>query len=118
MAMSLLTDQIAALILAGMLGVIALFQLMLALGRPWGQWAYGGFHEGVLPDNLRMTSTVAVAVWSVAALLVLEAGEVIALGISPTVVRPAMWTLAAVLGLGTLMNAISGLMDKREAMNL
>ena len=52
------------------LAVIAIFELLLALGVPWGRAAWGGSQEVLSPD-LRMASAVAVVVWVGAALLVL-----------------------------------------------
>lgn len=41
---------------------MALFQLALALGAPWGQAAYGG-GSAELPRELRIPSAVAVALF-------------------------------------------------------
>ncbi len=49
--------------------VIALFQVGLAAGLPWGAAAYGGSHPGVLPANLRLISVVAAITWSGVAVL-------------------------------------------------
>jgi hypothetical protein len=91
---------------AVLLLAVAVFQVLLALGLPFGEAAWGGGHR-VLPRKLRVASAVAGAVWAVAALTVLERGGVLSSGIGPAVTRPAVWVLTALLALGTLMNAIS-----------
>ena len=56
----------AALLLGGITG----FQVALAAGAPWGSLAWGGSHDGVLPDRLRAASGVAAAGWGVATVVV------------------------------------------------
>ena len=91
---------------AFLLLAVALFQVLLALGLPFGEAAWGGGHR-VLPRNLRVGSAVAAVVWVAAALIVLERGAVLSLGIGPATTGPAVWVLTALLALGTLMNAAS-----------
>ena len=50
--MDLSTGYLAACLTIG----LALFQLMLALGMPWGDYVWGGFHKGKLPASLRFGS--------------------------------------------------------------
>jgi hypothetical protein len=47
---------IAAGVAVGLLVVVAVFQLALALGAPFGKAAWGGAHDGVLPPRLRAAS--------------------------------------------------------------
>lgn len=86
--------------------VIAMFQVGLALGAPWGRASWGGAHEGTLPTNLRVASAVAIAVWLGAASLILaRAGA-----FRPQPSRPirwGTWALAALLGAGAVMNSAS-----------
>lgn len=56
----------AAVLLAG----VAVFQVSLAAGAPWGRLAWGGRHDGVLPPTLRVSSAGAAAVWGAAAVAV------------------------------------------------
>ena len=58
---------IAALIMAGM----TIFQLLLVLGFPYGNIAWGGKHK-ILPKNLRIGSLVSVFVFIYAFVCVLE----------------------------------------------
>ena len=66
--------RIAAVAAAVLLGVISVFQVLLALGVPWGSAVYGGGSagpDGVLPSGLRVASTVAAVILAVAAWVVL-----------------------------------------------
>jgi hypothetical protein len=98
----------AAIVAVVLLGVIAGFQLALALGAPWGAAAWGGQHPGVLPRRLRIASGVAaVLVYPLVIAIVLAAAGIIGddwLAIDGAIL---MWVLAGMLGLGALMNFAS-----------
>ena len=53
-----------------LLGGITGFQVALAAGAPWGRLAWGGSHEGTLPDGLRVASGAAAVVWGAATVAV------------------------------------------------
>lgn len=98
---------LAGLLAALALGVLALFQLGLAAGMPWGAAAWGGEHPGVLPARLRVASAVAgLVLYPIIGAVVLSAAGIIGdwLPFDPTV---AMWVLAAFFALGIVMNAVS-----------
>ena len=57
---------VAALLLGGITG----FQVALAAGAPAGRLAWGGSHDGTLPDGLRAASGVAAMVWGAATVAV------------------------------------------------
>ena len=42
--------------------IVSLFQIALALGAPWGAYAYGGARTGKLPVGFRINSVVAAIV--------------------------------------------------------
>ena len=42
--------------------IVSLFQIALALGAPWGEYAYGGARVGKLPIGFRINSVVAAVV--------------------------------------------------------
>ena len=94
---------------------LAVFQISLAAGAPWGAFAWGGQHDGTLPGRLRVGSAVSVLLYAVFALVTLDrAGLTDAL---PTaVVVPAAWVLVAYLALGVVMNAISRSRAERMTM--
>ena len=97
--------QLVAGLAAVGLCVVAIFQLAIALGAPVGRASWGGTHEGALPTNLRAASACAVAVWTLAALVILGRAD---LGLlSGDYLRWASWVLVAVLVVGTITNAAS-----------
>jgi hypothetical protein len=86
-------------------GVIAAFQLALALGAPFGRAAWGGGHVR-LPGRLRVASAVAIGIWILAAMVVL--GRVgYASPLAPGVFRWAIWILVGLLAIGAIMNFAS-----------
>ena len=86
--------------------VLAGFQLALALGAPLGRAAWGGTHEQ-LPTSLRIASAFAVAVWALAALIVLRRGGFRISPVPPAMARWGTWILVGLLALGALANFAS-----------
>jgi hypothetical protein len=85
---------------------IAVFQIALALGAPWGRAAWGGRHER-LPTGYRIASLFAAVFWIVAALVVLAAGGFEWSPVSAATAEWATWVLFGLLVVGTLMNLAS-----------
>jgi len=99
---------LASLIAAGMLTVVAVFQLALALGMPAKRMAWGGQYEGKLPTGLRVASGVAgLVIYPLAILLILEAGGVTDFDVIPNVGSIGMWVLTGLFALGGLLNLFS-----------
>lgn len=94
-----LTAGLAALLLVA----IAVFQARLAAGAPWGEYAWGGQHPGVLPTKFRAASGVAVVLYLALALVPLGAAGWI--GWAP----PAflLWGLTVFFVVGALANGAS-----------
>jgi hypothetical protein len=84
--------------------IVALFQIALALGAPWGAYAYGGARTGKLPVGFRINSVVAAVV------MVAISGHYLAqLGVFEPVLDPAgnsvvNWVLVGFTGLAALAN--------------
>ena len=97
---------LAATIAAAGFLVIAAFQLLLALGAPLGRAAYGGRNVELSP-TLRRTSAVAVVIWLVAAVLILGAGDVVALPLPDVVLGIGPWVLVVLSVLGAIVNLAS-----------
>ncbi|TFB66837.1 hypothetical protein [Cryobacterium sp. Hz9] len=64
--------MIAAIAFVTLIGLLVLFQLSLALGAPWGRFAWGGQHPGVLPFGYRIASGVSILIYGFIALLALD----------------------------------------------
>ena len=98
--------RVAAVLAALLLARLICFQLLLAAALPLGEYAWGGAHR-VLPRPLRISSVLATVIYGLAALTILEAANVTDLVASAELPRTAVWALAALFGLGIVMNAIS-----------
>jgi hypothetical protein len=86
---------------------MAVFQLLIVLGAPLGQLAWGGFHPGKLPKKLRWASLVSVAVFILATICVLEkSGQINLIGI-PDFVQIMIWIFTVIFGLSTIANFYS-----------
>ena len=98
--------QIASVVAAiGFLGLMC-FQILLALGLPFGQVAWGGKFKK-LPLGFRLASLFSAGIMAFAAILVLEKATIFSVLNTPKVVTFGIWILAAFLGLNTISNFIS-----------
>jgi hypothetical protein len=105
---------LAAIVLTAILGILAVFQLALALGAPLGHFAWGGSHR-VLPARLRIGSLVSIVIYAIIAVLALDRAGVI--DVVPDVVSTVgMWVVFAYFVLGIVMNAISRSKPERYTM--
>jgi hypothetical protein len=97
----LLAARIAAVLLLG----VAAFQLLLALGAPWGSWTQGGANAGVLPAGNRVLAAVSCALLVVMAFAILaRAGSGPFRGLPRGVVTFLAWATTVYAGLGVLLN--------------
>ena len=100
--------ELAAIVAVLLLAVIAVFQLALALGAPWGRAAWGGQHEAVLPTRLRIASGVAaVIVYPTVILLVLASSGLVRADRLQGNGAVAMWFLTGLFAIGALLNLAS-----------
>ena len=103
------TDQVAGLVFVALASVMAIFQIALALGAPWGAAAYGGTNPGTLPTRQRVTSGIAgVVLYPLTALFVADVSGVFDLGWTAGQSSVWLWVLAGLFAVGTLANAMSG----------
>ncbi len=108
-------SQFSAILFTAVIGALCLFQLALALGAPWGRFAWGGQHEGRLPAGYRVGSVAGILVYAVFAGLALDRAGVIRV-VPDAVSQIGMWVVFGVLVLGTLMNLISRSKPERYVM--
>lgn len=100
--------RLAAIVAVVLLAVIALFQISLALGAPWGSAAWGGAHPGVLPSRLRIASLVAgIVLYPLFILFVLASAEIFSVGSMPGTGKIGMWVLTGFFAVGTIANFAS-----------
>jgi hypothetical protein len=99
---------VAAIVAVVLLAVIIAFQAALALGAPWGFAAWGGRHQGALPQRLRIASGIgAMVIYPLIILIVLAAAGLIDADWLPVDAGLVMWVLAGLLALGALANFAS-----------
>jgi drug/metabolite transporter (DMT)-like permease len=99
--------EIAAVLAATAFAGVALFEVALAVGAPWGHAAWGGEHAE-LSGAQRIGSAVAVIVWVAAAVIVLgRAGLWARRPRLALVFRWGTWFLAALSVLAALVNFAS-----------
>ena len=103
---------IAACVVLAALGV---FQLALALGAPWGRFAWGGQHERELPVRLRVGSAVSIALYALFAVVLLDRAGLVDV-FPDTFSRVATWVLFGYWVLGVIMNGASRSKHERFAM--
>jgi hypothetical protein len=86
---------------------LAVFQLLLAAGAPFGEGAWGGTTEGQLSTGLRVSSAISLVVYAGAAALILRRTGFRVQWVSLAVARIGSWVLVALLTLGALANFLS-----------
>ncbi len=92
---------------ASLLGIIALFQIALAAGAPWGAASWGGRHPGRLPTGYRIGSAVAgLFFYPAMAWFILDRAGVVG-DETPSGGVAGLWVLTGLFGLSTVINLIS-----------
>lgn len=84
---------------------ISIFQVLLSLGYPLGEYAMGGFYK-VLPTKLRIVSIINAIILLLMGLVILQHSDVInGLNFLPTHIL--VWVITIFLGLNTITNLLS-----------
>ncbi len=96
----------AAIIFSAITIGLAMFQLNLAFGAPWGRLAWGGQHER-LPMLFRLGSAFSILIYALCTSILLARAGQIDLWAGADWLGSASWIIAAFLGLGTLANLAS-----------
>ena len=103
-----------ALVFTVVLALLAVFQLALVLGAPWGHFAWGG-QDRVLPARKRIGSLISILIYALFALIAWD--RVGAIDVFPeSFSLIAMWVVFGYSALGILMNAISRSTPERSTM--
>jgi hypothetical protein len=101
-----LITRIAVWVALAGFAVMIIFQALLVLGVPWGKAAWGGTHTR-LPALLRLGSLVAVGIYLIGGLIILEKAGILALFTNPLFAEIGIWTLAVIFGLSFIGNLLS-----------
>ncbi|MGU3643667.1 hypothetical protein ACLBXX_01765 [Microbacterium sp. C23T] len=96
---------VAAVIACLVLGGLAVLQICVAAGAPWGRLVWGGAHR-VLPRGLRIASAASVLLYAGFAGVLLSRAGMLPGGDS-IAVRILTWVLFAYFAVGVVMNAVS-----------
>lgn len=85
---------------------IAILYLLLVLGQPYGEFAMGGNYK-VLPEKMRAACAASVLVQMAAIIFLLQAGDIISIGIPSNIAKGACFFFGGYLVLNTIMNVLS-----------
>ncbi|MBH1940943.1 hypothetical protein I5677_08575 [Mobilitalea sibirica] len=96
---------------ASIFGIATIIYILLALGLPLGEFAWGGKYK-VLPTNFRIICAVSVVVQLFAIMIILQTGGIIPLVFTKKVTTMICFFFAAYLSLNSIMNALSN--SKKE----
>jgi hypothetical protein len=95
--------------------ILCTFQILLAYGKPFGEFAWGGQHK-VLPKKLRVASILSIFIYlAIAVCLVSKSGlyQIIPKG---KLLDTLVWIILAYFILGIFLNAISPNKSERYTM--
>ena len=106
--------QTAAIVMAIVQFMVAMFQLALVLGAPMGEYAFGGQHKGKLPTRFRVASA-----FSFVTLIALGGHYLAQAGVFTPLLPPMLnswvnWALVAFNVAGLIMNSISRSKKERQ----
>jgi hypothetical protein len=105
----------AAVAFCGLMAALTLFQAALVAGAPIGRFAWGGQHR-VLPRAKRVGSVIAIVLYLLFSVIVLQRVDLIDLIPWPGFTAVAAWVLFAYFVLGIGLNAISRSRPERLTM--
>lgn len=106
---------ISSIIVAVLLVSIAIFQVLLALGYPFGEFAMGGYYK-VLPKKLRIASVANALILLFMGFVILEHTNAI-IGIDFLSTNKLVWVITIFLGLNTIANLLSRSKKERFTMS-
>ena len=98
--------RVAAIIYAVISSVVVAFQIALAVGAPWGEYAMGGAVPGQFPPALRIAALIQAALIAGMAMVVLARAGLILPGWWRAS-RWLIWIVVAFLGFDLLLNLIT-----------
>ena len=105
---------IAAIVVAILFTSIAVFQVLLSLGYPLGEYAMGGYYK-VLPKKLRIVGIVNALILLFMGFVFLQHTNVlVGLDFLPTHIL--VWVITILLGLNTIANLLSRSKKERLVM--
>lgn len=98
--------EITASIAFILLVILSLFQFSLALGAPFGRFAWSGKYAK-LPKKLRISSLVAIGIYIVFALFISSKSGLATILPEGVILAGGMWLITAYLLVGSVANVLS-----------
>lgn len=99
--------QSAAIVSSVLFVMIAVIQLLLTLGVPWGEITMGGFHKGKLPGKLRIASLISFFILLFFAAVSLNVADIVSFENGFRFPKIILWIMTAFLGLNAIANLLS-----------
>jgi hypothetical protein len=96
----------AAIVFATVTAAVIAFQLALAAGAPWGDYAMGGAFSGRMPAPMRAAAVIQAVLLAAMAVVVLSGADLLLPGIVDSA-GWLVWVPVAVSGAAVLLNAAS-----------
>jgi len=104
--LSMKKSRLAALVYGVISMAVIAFQIALAAGAPWGDYAMGGAFSGQFPPELRVAAVVQAVILALLALVVLSRAGVTMPGWSRAS-RWLIWVAVIFSGLSLVLNLIT-----------
>ncbi|WP_336760340.1 hypothetical protein [Paenibacillus sp. USHLN196] len=96
----------SAIVFTVLILIVILFQVALAVGVPWGEYAMGGKFPGKYPLSMRFACIVQIAILAFMAIIVLSKAGLLLPGWS-SFSDIAIWFIVGYLVLGAILNLIT-----------
>lgn len=96
----------SAYLFAALIGVVIIFQLLLAAGMPWGSYAMGGKFPGKFPPPMRVAAIIQVFILVFLALIVLSKAGLVFPGWR-SFANAAIWFVVCFSVVSTFLNLIT-----------
>ncbi|OMF67956.1 hypothetical protein MKY66_07975 [Paenibacillus sp. FSL R5-0766] len=96
----------SAIVFTVLILIVILFQVALAVGVPWGEYAMGGKFPGKYPVSMRFACIVQIAILAFMGIVVLSKSGLLLPGWS-SFSDIAIWFIVGYLVLGTILNLIT-----------
>lgn len=92
---------------------LTVFQILLIMGKPLGDYAWGGQHR-ILPMSFRIASVSSIGLYVLFAVFLASKAGIVNVVTNQSVLNTGMWIFTCYFVLGILLNAISR--NKKERM--
>lgn len=103
------------IVFTGILGGLAILQILLIVGRPLGRFAWGG-QQDRLPSRLRIAAGLSIAIYAAIAAVALAHSHAVPMFLPSPVISVLTWVIAAYLVLSVLPNLASKSVYEKRVM--